>query len=822
MKQMRQKISQKVAVGLKVAQADAVDVAKDAKESTTKRVDIQQLHRAVGLDYPSFRQLLPYRYYDSEYQLFINESSVGFALELAPLAGADESTIHALADMIRFKLPDTVEVQFVLWGHQKVGHQLDRALAEQADCGGMYHTLAKTARQYYKASAISGFNNKRRLPLPLRDYRCFCFISVGDYRETLLQSLTDLRDDVCGELQAAEIQHSRLDVDDFLSLVRDWTSADSQDLYPATITHDPYNELHHQAMAPSFQCQVSPDYVTVQGQTKDGEAVHTRVINLSLTTLPDEFALWMSADNFNNVFRASQGIACPFILSWHFKLMPQAQAKGLANRKYLDRDKKAHSPFARLIPGTVKAAAEWKKIRDDLATDDIRLVKSFTNVVLFSREDHYKQDQSAAITCFRLNGMELGNIHYQQLPSYLATLPFMVSEGLWSDLGVMGRLKKLTSWNMANLLPVVADYKCSQHGLIVPTFRGQWACLYPLDQQLPVDNYNVAVAASSGAGKSFLIQALMMQTLARKGKVWVIDMGESYKKFCHTVGGTYLTVENLQLNPFSHITDINESCEKIRDLLAVLASPQDGLSDVQKSHLLDAVIDAWQRQGNAATIDDVIAYLSGVMASKADVRIDDIVTLLQKYSTQGKNARFFNNYSALAPDTAFAVLELGGLADQPDLMKAVLFALILTIEEQMYQSPRHWPKMCVIDEAWQLLSGSNKEAAQFIEKGFRTARKHYGSFITITQSVKDYHASDEANAAWNNSDIKIIMKQNAKAFQDFIDEKPHYYSSYEQTLIKSFQPSKDNGFSSFMLYIGAVTSFNRLFVDPFSTGDVFY
>jgi conjugal transfer ATP-binding protein TraC len=149
-------------------------------------------------------------------------------------------------------------------------------------------------------------------------------------------------------------------------------------------------------------------------------------------------------------------------------------------------------------------------------------------------------------------------------------------------------------------------------------------------------------------------------------------------------------------------------------------------------------------------------------------------------------------------------------------MKAVLFALILSIEEAMYQSPRHTNKLCVIDEAWRHLNGENKEASQFIEKGFRTARKHQGAFCTIVQSIKDFHQSREAQAAWNNADIKFILRQNEKAFKEFLEEFPDYFTPYEQTLIKGFGSAKDNGFSEFLLQLGSQTSFHRLFVDPFS------
>jgi len=43
-----------------------------------------------------------------------------------------------------------------------------------------------------------------------------------------------------------------------------------------------------------------------------------------------------------------------------------------------------------------------------------------------------------------------------------------------------------------------------------------------------------------------------------------------------------------------------------------------------------------------------------------------------------------------------------------------------------------------------------------------------------------------------------------------------YFSPYVESLIKHFKEARTNGFSEFMLQLGKVQSFHRLFVDPFS------
>lgn len=49
------------------------------------------------------------------------------------------------------------------------------------------------------------------------------------------------------------------------------------------------------------------------------------------------------------------------------------------------------------------------------------------------------------------------------------------------------------------------------------------------------------------------------------------------------------------------------------------------------------------------------------------------------------------------------VLELGGLEDRPSLLVAVMFSLIIYIENRMYRTPRTLKKLNVIDEGWRLL-----------------------------------------------------------------------------------------------------------------------
>ncbi|EHF4014623.1 type IV secretion system protein TraC, partial [Salmonella enterica subsp. enterica serovar Newport] len=201
-------------------------------------------------------------------------------------------------------------------------------------------------------------------------------------------------------------------------------------------------------------------------------------------------------------------------------------------------------------------------------------------------------------------------------------------------------------------------------------------------------------------------------------------------------------------------------------------------------------------------------------------RLDEIIELLGKYCSWGIYGEYFNSDEpSLTDDARFIVLELGGLQDKPDLLVAVMFSLIIYIEDKMYRTPRSLKKCCTIDEGWKLLNFKNEKVGQFIETGYRTVRRHRGAFITISQNIKDFDADDAsgaAKAAWGNSAFKVILKQDASEFKQYNQNRPNQFSELERSVIGKFGDAKDQWFSSFMLRINDTCSFHRLFVDPLS------
>ncbi|MEQ5075619.1 hypothetical protein ABN197_16930 [Providencia alcalifaciens] len=144
--------------------------------------------------------------------------------------------------------------------------------------------------------------------------------------------------------------------------------------------------------------------------------------------------------------------------------------------------------------------------------------------------------------------------------------------------------------------------------------------------------------------------------------------------------------------------------------------------------------------------------------------------------------------------------------------------MMIFIEQRMYLSPRNVKKVAIIDEGWKLLDNKSSFVGDFIEGGYRTARKYYGAYITISQGI-DFDgdkASAAAKAEWSNSSFKIILRQNMEAFRKYNQKNPDQFSSVERAVSEGFPSAKDAHFCAFMLRISGSSSYHRLITDPIS------
>jgi conjugal transfer ATP-binding protein TraC len=272
------------------------------------------------------------------------------------------------------------------------------------------------------------------------------------------------------------------------------------------------------------------------------------------------------------------------------------------------------------------------------------------------------------------------------------------------------------------------------------------------------------VTGSSGAGKSFLNNCILLQELARGLKVYIIDIGGSYKKLTEALGGQYLEMNlsnQYRINPFD-IPNLESgpSDQKLKSLLAVVESmvaedEKSKLPKLDRVLLEKAIIDLYQEKrlhGQIPTLSDLALSLSG----SHEPSLQSIAKMLSMWTGERPYGRLLDGQGSLRTDAPICTFDLKGLSSYPDLQSVMILILTEFILSQV-EKDRSVKKRIILDEAWELLKSS--AAADFMEYCARTLRKTGSGITFITQGVEEIVASPIGPAILNNTATKFVMLQ---------------------------------------------------------------
>ncbi|MGR5464872.1 type IV secretion system protein TraC [Photobacterium damselae] len=785
-------------------------------------------------------QELPYRYYDDETGLFENHSSVGFGKKLNVLGGANDELVTSLNDLV-MRLPEGKkwDYQFILTGNNQVGHFIDDNLKQASIRGGIVEKIATNQAIYAHYAARNGYNTRlgKSYRFDLKDYQSYFFCTSTEDKEVVSDIKTTLD---YGFVQTG-IDHQPIEPSDLIDAVSQTLNFNNSRNTPKTPSYNEDEMLYSQMLELDSEFLIHRKYVESRCSFEHQKApAHTRILNFTLRKLPGEFRLYAFSNCLASLRNAANALRCPFRISCNFQIEPTGKERVKNEGKIRSLTKWANSPMGALIPTAKKELKERELLQDAFLRDECKIASMVFTITLFSSKENMKADTASALGVFSEAGLPIIEADMIQGQTLLASLPFNMIH-FYDDCRLAGRVRQIKTTNLVNFFPIVAEYKRIMGGMLLPTMRHQISYFDPFS--MDTDNFNMAITGVSGSGKSFITQNIAHSLFARGGKVWIMDKGDSYKKFTQSMGGVYMTAGSIFLNPFTHIATAEEKAGTsfglskelaptendteeeahplsvllgdITGLIASMAAPNTDLDDTLENALSDAILMAWDKHKQNTLIDHVQEALFELAEQRGnDRRISDLGHQLNKYCTTGIYGEIFNKPSQLDPTVHLTTIELDGFSD--NVLRPVVFALMVSINQAMYLAgERSIPKCCIIEEAWKLMSGSNRQSREFIDKGYRTARKFGGSFATVTQGITDFFKSDESQAAYNNSDIKIILRQSTD-FVKYIKENPDAFDPFHVRLIKAFPEAKKAGFSCAMIQAGSTITFHRLFVDPWS------
>jgi conjugal transfer ATP-binding protein TraC len=780
-----------------------------------------------------FSDWLPYRAYLHERQVFVNRDALGFCLELRPQSGADEEMSRILSALydaapagagIQFHLLASPDIRDVLQRYS--GLRLEDPLVPEFDELGrpgrhsnIHRTLARRRIGHY-------LEGSRRSLLPhqsylLRRFRLVASVCLPGNAEQLgrIDELLMLRDSVRATLLAAGFPSRPWGAEDLINWVSALLDPHRQAGDGVPLTYDPGRELRHQVIDPATRLSVGASGMRLSNPFS-AQALSLRT--LSVRSYPPRYALWNMGSLIGDLYQATLQYPCPFLLTLGVHVLDPESTRSWAYLKAARATTNATSAMARFLPDMLERKADWDIVLKALDHGQ-QLVSLHQQLALFAPPAEMTRAEQAARSVFRARGFELSRDTMMTTQGLLGALPMTLSPPFHADLVRMKRVSTKTSANAVHLAPLVAEW--SGTGTPVLLLGGRRGQVMPLDvYDNPAGNYNVAIAGTSGSGKSLLLNEIAVSYLGTGARVWIIDVGRSYEKACRNFGGSFIEFTEdagLSLNPFSFVEDIDEDMELLQPLLAQMVSPREALDGFQYSTLGAAIKKVWKARGRQMTVSDIHALLAtGRLVADApsgdsdggDRRLKDLAAMLQPYTDDGTYGKYFNREATINFDSDFIVLELEELKAKKDLQTVVLLIVMYRITREMYFS-RDRKKIVIIDEAWDLLSGG--ATADFIEAGYRRARKYKGAFMSATQGVDDYYRNPAAKAALDNSDWMFLLRQKPESIEMLDKLGQLNMDDAMKRLLQSLR-TEHGAYSEVFIHSPAGSGIGRLIVDPYS------
>lgn len=358
---------------------------------------------------------------------------------------------------------------------------------------------------------------------------------------------------------------------------------------------------------------------------------------------------------------------------------------------------------------------------------------------------------------------------------YTKRIFFQAEQGFNSTLPV-GNDELMISFNMntspiASSFPFISSDVTSDNGVLYGVNQHNNSLI--LFDRFSLQNANMVVFATSGAGKSYTIKLEVLRSLMLGTEIIIIDPEMEYKHLCDAVGGAYINVSlasESKINPFDlprpvgeevNVDDIIRSAViTVKGLLRIIL----GTVSAQEDSLLDrALLETYAKKDIGPTSDlslveppiiqDLLDILEGMEGTS------DLVLRLKKF-TDGTFSGLFNSPTTVEMKNQLVVFSVRDLEDE--LRPLAIYSIINHIWNVVRSERKK--RILVIDEGWWLMQ--HEDSAKFIFALVKRCRKYYLGVTTITQDVNDFLHSQYGQAIINNSALQILLKQSPSSIDE--------------------------------------------------------
>jgi len=360
---------------------------------------------------------------------------------------------------------------------------------------------------------------------------------------------------------------------------------------------------------------------------------------------------------------------------------------------------------------------------------------------------------------------------YRNIAGHEAMMPICV------DKLDTARNMDTTSTALTIALPGQARINTDQTGPVV---------MYEYTSKMPIHfdrfsssmvNANMAIFASSGAGKTVATSEFIMRDLGMNRDVVIIDPKGEYAGLVDELGGTNIRIHegsDVTLNPFQLGTGPSDSLNTRKQSLPAFFEMMIGtISDagfailedcVNVTYLKKGITDdrlTWSREPPVMSefYEVLYSYVNGSIEGAEHFDHSERVSALalarkiKRFAT-GTYRSFYDGQSTI--DFGGKLINYDISSVPKDVQNGVMYLIMSQMYDYMSAKQRG-NRTLYIDEAWAILASN----AEHVHNMMKTCRSRRMGIVAITQDLADVMKSGIDEAILNNVGTHIVMKMSA-------------------------------------------------------------
>lgn len=772
---------------------------------------------------------LPIIDYDSKNKVWItNDGGFGLIYDCSPLIYASDNSANSLLSALQV-LPQNAYIQVILFASPNITHIVDHWEHLKTRDEPLSNELTKTYKEFLekkvKEDITPSYNS------PLRNFRLLITVKIGgkDSTSSLFGDIFKLNIKSFSQLFKKEKNDKEIESDrkvnnlelrkkylDLLTVKSQLAGSLRQaGLMPEHIKPNNLIQLFYEILNQNHDFRDTPKWDgsdfnnflfandnTIEVKSKEIVIDKKYVKTLSVKEYPEE---WRLGDiiKYTGDILTNQNHNTPFVITMNIKKLNDNEGRDKIFRSAAATNSQ-QMPYS-LFPKLRLIHKDLNYGMDKLQKGAVPYYFTMQIAIFGETSEQVNNVFGRTKSYFKTLSFGLEEDNYVVLPALFSMLPLGYDSAVQEFLdNKRGRI--VFAEHIAELMPVCGEFLGQKIQIPLVSPKGQ---LFGIDLFAnKAGGFNAFTIGMTGSGKSVWMQWVALNYYIANNKIWIIDIGGSYKNMCESFGGQYIEFDKnnpISLNPFTSITDdlmLEEYMEFIVSLYLLIGLPKSkNLSDewekLMKLCLNEAIKNSYEKHGTDSCVDTIIEELEIYNKEAQDSRVKDFISHLSLFSTGKIYGKVLNGKSNVSFASDLIVLECGQLEMMPDLLNPVLMVLTFQISKEIYiaelnKDNTEKKNIVIMDEAHKFL-GKSEHIEMFIEQAYRRFRKHGASMIIGTQSFEDLLGdgasfSKAGRVIIDNSYYNFFLMQKSTSREKIKQSNLYPMSDYEYSIFDSLAP----------------------------------